>query len=233
MRAALGPLALVAGALVGCGGAPVDPLTGDASSPCAAADVEVRPDGRGVGGPYASRVVSFTAGEGATFGQSSMPDIVLGPPQGAGDLRGGTDVVSLGRGGEIVLGFDREIVDGPGDDLVVFENAFMVPGVEERFWEELGEVSVSEDGVTWAIFPCDPQGARPHTGCAGWTPVYAAPSNGLCPLDVRVAGGDAFDLATVRLPRARFVRIRDLSTQGLMPPATGFDLDAVGVIHGR
>ena len=230
MRASL---ALAAGALVGCGGAPVDPPAGDASSPCAYADVEVRPDGRAVGGPYASRVVSFTAGEGATFGQSSMPDIVLGPPQGAGDLRGGTDVVSLGRGGEIVLGFDREIVDGPGDDLVVFENAFMVPGVEERFWEELGEVSVSEDGVTWVSFPCDPQGSRPHTGCAGWNPVYASPSNGLCPLDVRVAGGDAFDLATVHLSRARFVRIRDLSTQGLMPPATGFDLDAVGVIHGR
>ncbi|MBK8697836.1 MAG: cell surface protein [Deltaproteobacteria bacterium] len=228
-------LALVAAALAGCGGTPIDPsdAPSDASSPCAFTDASARSDGRVVGGPYASRVVSFRAGEGASFGHSSMPDIVLGPPQGAGDLRGGTDTVSLGQGGEIVLGFDRDIVDGPGDDLVVFENAFMVPGVEERYWEELGEVSVSEDGVTWVTFPCDPRGARPHTGCAGWTPVYASPSNGLCPLDPRVAGGDGFDLATVRLTRARFVRIRDLSTQGLMAPATGFDLDAIGVLHGR
>jgi len=37
----------------------------------------------------------------------------------------------------------------------------------------------------------------------------------------------------VQIPRARFVRIRDLATQGITAPATGFDLDAVGVIHGQ
>lgn len=225
MRAAV---ALVA-ALTGCGDVVVGPPT-DGGAP---ADVEVRADGRVLGGPFAARVVSFAAGEGASFGHAAMPDVVLGPPQGAGDLRGSTDVVSLGRGGEIVLAFEREVVDGPGADFVVFENAFVVPGVEERYWEELGEVSVSADGATWVAFPCDPQGARPHTGCAGWNPVYAHPANGISPLDPRVAGGDPFDLATVGLASARFVRIRDLATQGLMEPATGFDLDAVGVIHAR
>ncbi len=230
MRAAL---ALLAGALVGCGDAPVAPATdggADPPSPCAYADASARGEG---GGPFATRVVSFTPGEAASFGHAAMPGIVLGPPQGAGDLRGGTDVVSLGRGGQIVITFERDIVDEPGDDFVVFENAFTVPGVEERFWEELGEVSVSADGTTWVTFPCDPQGARPHTGCAGWNPVYANPSNNLCPLDPRVSGGDHFDLAAVGVARARFLRIRDLATQGLMEPATGFDLDAVGVIHAR
>ena len=230
-------LALAVAALVGCGDAGSDLSDGgapsDAASPCAWSDVATRTDGRVVGGPFATRVVSFTPGEGATFGHSALPDIVLGPPQGAGDLRGGTDVVSLGRGGEIVLAFDRDIIDGPGDDFVVFENAFTVPGAEERFWEELGEVSVSVDGTTWVSFTCAAQGARPHPGCAGWTPVYAGPASGLCALDPRVSGGDLFDLATVKVPRARFVRVRDLATQGIMAPATGFDLDAVGVIHGQ
>lgn len=228
-------LALAAAALVGCGGATPDAVDGGVDgAPVAAGYADVtRADGRAVGGPFASRVVSFTAGEGATFGQAAMPDVVLGPPQGAGELRGGTDVVSLGLRGEIVLGFERDIVDGPGEDFIVFENAFSVPGTADRYWEELGEVAVSDDGETWVTFPCDPQGPRPHAGCAGWSPVYASPANGLSPLDPRVAGGDAFDLASVGVTRARFVRIRDLATQGLMPPATGFDLDAVGVIHAR
>jgi hypothetical protein len=228
--------ACVALGLAGCGDAGdgrIDAATLVDASPCAYSDAATLVDGRVVGGPFATAVVSFTPGEGATFGQAGLPGVVLGPPQGAGDLRGSTDVVSLGRGGEIVVTFDRDIVDEAGDDFIVFENAFTVPGVDERFWEELGEVAVSEDGATWVAFPCDPRGARPHTGCAGWNPVYSAPANGLCALDPRVAGGDAFDLATVGVRRARYVRVRDLATQGLSPPATGFDLDAVGVIHGR
>lgn len=230
-------LSLVAASLGGCGDAGTSLADGgarpDAPSACDYPDAEARADGRMVGGPFATRVVSFTPGEAATFGHRSMPDIVLGPPQGAGDLRGSTDAASLGRGGEIVVAFGRAIVDGPGDDFVVFENAFAVPGADGRFWEELGEVSVSDDGATWVTFPCDPRGARPHFGCAGWSPVYASAASGLCALDPRVSGGDAFDLATVRVARARYVRVRDLATEGLMAPATGFDLDAVGVIHGE
>ena len=51
-------------------------------------------------------------------------------------------------------------------------------------------------------------------------------------LDVEVTGGDAFDLATVGLERAKFVKIRDLSDpEDAVAPSAGFDLDAVGVIH--
>ena len=54
-----------------------------------------------------------------------MPDIVLGPPVGGGALAGSLDVVSLGFSGEIVLCFEpNAIVDGPGADFIVFENAF-------------------------------------------------------------------------------------------------------------
>ncbi len=215
-------------AAAGCGEGMTSP---QADAGCVQGDVATRPDGRVTGGHYASRVERFTPGPGAGFGASEMPDIVLGPPRGAGDLMGGTDVVSLGAGGEIVLGFDVDIVDGPGDDLAVFENAFQVPGARERYWEELGEVSVSLDGARWSTFRCDPRGARPHTGCAGWTPVYSNPANAFCATDPFTAGGDAFDLRAVGLARARYVRIRDLSTQGFAETSTGFDLDAVAVLH--
>jgi hypothetical protein len=217
---------------VGCGVAAPDDASrmgGDAG--CDEGDVRALSDGRVTGGVYVSRVVSFSPGAGASFGASEMPGIVMGPPQGAGDFMGSTDTVSLGRGGEIVVAFDLAITDGPGADFVVFENPFQVPGAPVRYWEELGEVSVSDDGETWRTFACDPRAGRPYTHCAGWNPVYSAPGSGYCPTDLRTAGGDPFDLAAVGLRRARYVRIRDLATQGLSPPATGFDLDAIAVIH--
>lgn len=218
--------------LVGCGGEALSPdADGDDDAGCVGYDAATRPDGRVIGGPFATEVVLFQPGHGAHFGHDQLPDIVLGPPQGSGDLRGGTDAVSLGAGGIIVLGFAQGIVDGPGPDFTVFENPFVVPGATLRYWAELGEVSVSDDGATWATFPCDPTSAYPHPGCAGASPVHAGPALGFCPLDVRVSGGDSFDLARVGLRRARFVRIRDLQTQSPTPPAAGFDLDAVAVLH--
>jgi hypothetical protein len=157
-----------------------------------------------------------------------MPDIVLGPPRGAGDMRGGTDVVSLGRGGRICLEMGQRIVDGPGDDFIVFENPFIIAGTPNTFYE-LGEVSVSEDGQRFVTFVCER--AAPFRGCAGVTPVYANPMNGLDPRDPRYAGGDAFDLATVGLRSALIVCVRDLETHPLSPPSSGFDLDAIAAVH--
>jgi hypothetical protein len=53
------------------------------------------------------------------------------------------------------------------------------------------------------------------------------------PTDPAVAGGDAFDLAEVGLPRARFVRIRDGGTSDYAGVSGGFDLDAVAVVNGE
>jgi hypothetical protein len=161
-----------------------------------------------------------------------MPGIVLGPPVGGGDVAGGTDVLSLGSGGTIVLALDGEgIVDGPGPDLLVFENAFLAGGDPSRPYAELAAVAVSEDGTTFLEFPCA-SGAWPYDGCAGWHPVYAAPGNGIDPADPLAAGGDAFDLADVGLAHAAYVRIRDLGLGLPGPPSAGFDLDAVAAVHG-
>jgi len=185
--------------------------------------------------PYVQEIVSFLPGTNAGYGQDRAPKIVMGPPTGKGLGAGSIDTLSLGIGGEIVLGFgDRIIVDGPGPDFVVFENAFWVNGVRGTVYAELGDVSVSEDGATWHEFACDStRDARMEwPGCAGWSPALEYDALVLDPLDAVQTGGDAFDLATIGVSEARFVRIRDRASDG-EPPTAGFDLDAVGLIRYR
>ena len=57
-----------------------------------------------------------------------------------------------------------------------------------------------------------------------------AESDVTVPIDPGLTGGDAFDLETLGLTRATFVRIRDRSRDGAGNTA-GFDLDAVGIVH--
>lgn len=183
--------------------------------------------------PFIERVVSFTPGDDASFGHDQLPDIVKGPPKGAGACKGSLDAVSLGVGGEIVVEMGRTIVDGPGPDFVVFENAFIAGcrGDESQVYAEPGEVSVSEDGTSWHVFPCTAT-EYPYGSCAGWRPVHTHPDGDVSPFDLEKAGGDAFDLAEIGVERARFVRIRDMGSAKGGPPSAGFDLDAIAVLNG-
>jgi hypothetical protein len=183
--------------------------------------------------PFAAEMVRFEAGSGAGFGQDRLPNVVLGPPGGAGTGAASLDVLSLGAGGSIELGFgEAVIVDGPGPDFVVFENPFWIRGDPDDPYAELGEVEVSEDAIEWRKFSCNREaevrGRWP--GCAGWTPTLAFDPQQ--PLDPEACGGDAFDLAEVGLAEARYVRVTDLDGGGEVP-SIGFDLDAVGLIHHR
>lgn len=180
--------------------------------------------------PFADEVVSFAPAGEASFGHDRLPQVVLGPPTGI------YDVVSLGCGGEIVLRFDEPgIVDGPGVDLLVFENSF------DHNFPEPGEVAVSEDGEQWFGWPCSPQLLD---GCAGITPTLAYPDSGIDPTDPELAGGDGFDLAALADAPSQvyFVRVRDRSSeywaaQGSaqycegQQGSSGFDLDAVAAVH--
>jgi hypothetical protein len=181
---------------------------------------------------YAVDVTMFTPGLYSGFGVQSLPDIVLGPPEGAGDGIGGTDVLSLGRLGEIVLDLgDCHVVDGPGIDFLVFENPFFILGDPTDPFAELGVVGVSDDGVNFVEFVCD-DAAYPFTGCAGWNPVYSSTMNLISPFDTVAAGGDAFDLSEIGVASARYIMIRDISDYGGGSTA-GFDLDAISVINGE
>lgn len=190
------------------------------------------PDSDAPSDPFADHVVRFDPGPTAGFGQDRLPGVVLGPPDGRGPLQGGLDVLSLGNGGSIVLGFDLPgFTDGDGVDLIVFENAF--PG-----WSETGSVAVSADGTTWYAFPCDPT-AEGAPGCAGTHAVLASRTNGVDPTDPAVAGGDPYDLADVGVPDGfvgRFVRVTDTGANalggiGYAGTTGGFDLDAIAVVR--
>ncbi|MCY1082057.1 cell surface protein [Archangium lansingense] len=176
--------------------------------------------------PFADKVASFQPGASAGFGQDGYPTIVLGPPHGGGSGMGSLDVLSLGQGGQIVLELtDLGVVDGPGVDLLVFENPF-------GNYAETAFVAVSEDGQTWHEFPCAPADkANGYPGCAGVKHVFSSPENGLSPTDPAVAGGDGFDLATLGVARARFVRIKDSGENSYGFTSGGFDLDAIAVVN--
>lgn len=178
--------------------------------------------------PFANRVVSFTPGAFAGYGQDKLPDVVLGPPHGGGANAGSLDVLSLGYEGCIVLEFtDMEAIDGQGTDLLVFENPF-------GSYDETGIVSVSQDGITWATFPCAFTDKADHyPGCAGTHVVYSSPGNGIDPTDPTVAGGDPYDLHDVGLSFARFVRVCDSGQNSYAGTTGGFDLDAMAVVHGQ
>lgn len=205
--------------LVGCGVPP----------PAIDSGVEDELDaGVDAGDPWADVVVRFTPGLGAGFGQELLPGVVLGAPSGAGDSSGSLDVLSLGKDGVIEVEFtDLVAIDGPGVDLLVFENGF--PG-----FFETGVVAVSDDGVDWRSFPCGAALDAGVTGCAGTQPVFGNPALGISGTDPSGAGGDGFDLSLVGLTRARYVRITDSGANRFYgPPGGGFDLDAVAVVNSE
>ena len=186
--------------------------------------------------PFIDCVESFTP-EAATYGQDRFPAVVLGPPVAGAMGTGSTDVLSLGCGGEITLFFaEPAIVDGPGPDFIVFENPLPVG---DSTFVEPARVLVSDDGLAWHSFPCEPANDAPPFGCAGVARVLSSPDNMIDPTDPALAGGDNFDLADLGLTRARYVRLLDVSVayygsrMWCGGGGGGFDLDAIAVVHGN
>jgi hypothetical protein len=150
---------------------------------------------------YATRVVSFAPGEDASFNRQH-PEVVLGRFQGAGANLGSLDVLSLGKGGEIVLELGR----AAKRLLVVAGNSFKSAG-EVANPEPVG-VWVSQDGNHWR-----------YLGVAGTEPVYTNDINRIDPR-LRAAGGDRFRLAELGVDfPVRFVKLVD--------GGKNFDLDGV------
>ncbi|HEU4401387.1 MAG TPA: hypothetical protein VFT43_04715 [Candidatus Polarisedimenticolia bacterium] len=191
------------------------------------------------------------------------PGVLLGPPGNATPTTGSLSVLSLGRGGSLTLEFtDSEIVDGPGPDFIVFENPFfctappLTAADPYSVFAEPGIVAASVDGIEFRTFPydatalsqvvsqCSDGGLLMRlTGLMGITPSftgnYTVPDDPLvfdpaAPGGVSGHGGDAFDLATIGLTRARFVRITDPNLAISLPGSSeGLDLDAVVALHAR
>nr|BAL57449.1 lipoprotein [uncultured Bacteroidetes bacterium] len=175
---------------------------------------------------------AYAFGTSQTFGQDSayFPANVLGvicttatPLSPCADP---CQVVSMGKGGYIALEFNPPLIDGPGADFIVFENAFRYGN--GQVFEEWMVVSASQDGVEWRTFPYDSisgegLAGRTPTGCLNCT----EPVNWQDPTQ---AGGDAFDLARVGLGWARYIRVED-ATRWQPPDRLSADLDGMVAIH--
>jgi hypothetical protein len=179
----------------------------------------------------------------ASHGQ---PEAALGPAPGNDVL----NVVSLGDGGSLTLFFPNGISDGAGDDFAVFENAFFAP---DGLFAELAYVEVSSNGSDFARFDADSLTAAPVLAFGSIDPTNIRNLAGKQPIDQ----GTGFDLAELAdhplvtgaqldLQDVAYVRIVDSVGDGsrldadgdpiydpwATPfPQSGFDVQAVGVIH--
>jgi len=182
-------------------------------------------------------VVTLQLGPGGGTGQDRLPAVIRGAPGGPGSS---DETLSLGVGGEIVVDFgDYDIVDGPGPDFIVFENPFLLGPCQSYAEPAVVGLSAGDAAPTSFVdFPCalsrsrgDPQQQRwAYPGCAGVHPVLAAKTSCTAP-SAAAAGGDAFDLATLGIKQARYLRLRDAGISTMGDGTKGFDLDAVVLLH--
>lgn len=201
------------------------------------------------GSPFATSVVSYTAGSGAVAGFNN-PLVALGEPErftGEGLFPQAVtpfqpayrpnEVVSIGMGGQLTLAFDHDVLDDArnpfGIDLIVFGNSFFTDaafglGIVAGLASEGGTISLSADGVRWVTVPgLAADGLFPTLGYLDAGP-YATvpgsqPSNFLRPVN------PAHSLNTVvGLSYEDLIAAYDGSGGGV-----GIDLAAVGMTRAR
>ncbi len=172
----------------------------------------------------------------------------VGDSASAFGVAGTTGVVSLGDGGICTLQFSAFIIDGVGPDLAVFENSF-----DDTFLE-LAFVEASSDGVNFFRFPAT-SNTDTTTQTNSFGPTDATKINNLAG-KYRGQYGTPFDLADIpnnallnkqAITHVRVIDVigciqdqycsRDMNHHKVNDPwptafgSSGFDLDAVGVIH--
>lgn len=172
----------------------------------------------------------------------------VGTSSSAIGIAGTNGIVSLGDGGTAILTFNSPIADGPGFDFAVFENSF-----SDDFLE-FGFVEVSSDGTNFFRFPAisniqdtlqtgpfDLSNASSVNNLAG---KYRA--NYGTPFDLQelagISGLDIMNITHVKIidvvgsidPAYATYDSNGNKINDPFPtpfPSSGFDLDAVGVIH--
>lgn len=186
---------------------------------------------------WANQVVSYQPGSSVdTVWQNTTK--ACGPP--GNDVY---DILCLGNGGSVTMGFPHPIRNDSGADFAVFENAF------SDYFIELAFVEVSSDGVHFHRFPTtslweDPVG---QFGDLYYDPTWIDGFAG----KYAVGYGTPFDLdslpdsPTLDKQNIRFIRLIDIIGNGNTKDSAGrpiydptptvgsggFDLDAIGVIH--
>ncbi len=179
-------------------------------------------------------VYSFKHGTGQNLGQDTayFPKNIFGLPYYDADsiapANGQEDVLSLGMGGEIILGFKNKVlVDVSGDDFFIYENVLKNP-VTDAYFKEPGIVSVSQDGINYFTFPYDTLTLK---GCAGTNPTLTKGKE----YNPYTCGGNGFDIKKLGLYYIKYIKIKDFTEYIAKTPThpnydpilSGFDLDAV------
>lgn len=157
-------------------------------------------------------------------------------------------IISLGDGGEAILQFEKPIKNGPGPDFAIFENSF-----SDDFLE-LAMVYVSSDGLNYNLFPAISL-SQTETQIEGFGKIDATKIHNLAG-KYRQNYGTPFDLGEIeatynkKLDPITHIKIVDVigsinplyanydSQNNIINdpwptpfPTSGFDLNAVGVIH--
>ncbi len=198
---------------------------------------------------FASNVVNFSPGPNGNPSFAD-PSRALGGPQGGGISNGSLDIVVLGIGGSLTLGFDVTIVDGPGADFTVSENGFSFAAPNEIF-AEVAFVEVSTNGVDFARFPtryAGPLGPLPPFGTSpmgtfgglvgGLPGVANVFTNTVDPFDPVVSGGESFDLADLALHplvSGGLLDLNDIHYVRIVDVQEGVHVDSFGALiwdHG-
>lgn len=157
-------------------------------------------------------------------------------------------IISLGDGGEAILQFEKPIKNGPGPDFAIFENSF-----SDDFLE-LALVYVSSDGLNYDVFPAVSL-SQTETQIEGFGKIDATKIHNLAG-KYRQDFGTPFDISEIesalnkKLDPITHIKIVDVigsinplyasydSQNNIINdpwptpfPTSGFDLNAVGVIH--
>ncbi len=196
--------------------------------------------------------VSWATGCNLQLGYMSVADTSLGlaifGTANSALGKADNDVVSLGDGGYAVLTFDNPIFNGPGFDFAVFENSF------DGHFLELAFVEVSSDGVNFARFPAHSL-TQTDVQIQAFDTINPRKINNLAG-KYQGGYGTPFDLeelmmlSSVNVNQITHIRIVDVvgsvdsayattDTAGNFIndpfptafPSSGFDLDAIGIIH--
>ncbi|MCE9620270.1 MAG: hypothetical protein K8R92_10230 [Planctomycetes bacterium] len=195
--------------------------------------------------PFATRVVSYAPGSGASPGHRNPQSALGEPARDTGPASAPEtvtpfqppwrpdQVVSIGAGGSLVLELGQAAIDSPnnpfGIDLIVFSNAFFSdvsggfgsPGI---CFGEGGFVDVSDDGSTWFEVPgVQADGPMPTMGYIDAGPFDHAP--GALPTDFRKPMDPAIELAD--LQDLDFVDV--VNAYGGSGGGAGIDLASVGL----
>lgn len=181
----------------------------------------------------------------ASFGEEAL---ALGVP-------GGTmDVISLGDGGKATLTFASPIYNGPGPDFAVFENGLVNAQDTTICFLEIAFVEVSSDGENFFRFPAVTM-VQDTAQVGGFSCIHASLIHNFAG-KYEVFYGTPFDLDEVEdnalLDKNKVTHVRLIDVVGDINPdyasydseghvvndpwptpfnSSGFDLDAVGVIH--